>query len=85
MRYDVELNEDWDLVFSDGDISILSSENQESKLVLFANKGDFRQHPLIGAGFRSSRNAPFTKKMEREALIQLQNLGVQKIISLENL
>jgi hypothetical protein len=86
MRSDVELNEEWDLVFSEGDMSIEPSEKQEAKLVIFANRGDYRESPLAGAGFRSSRHAPYTGRIEREVKIQLDNIGLGSLkIEIKNL
>ena len=85
MRSDIELDADWDLVFSEGDFSLENSEAQEAKLGIFANKGDWRQFPLLGAGLRSSRHAPFNAILKREIQITLQKLNLQNIkISIEN-
>lgn len=47
--FDFAIGEDLDLAFEDGDLVVEESTAQHINFVLIANKGDFRQFPLLGA------------------------------------
>ena len=47
---DLLLDENDDILFKNGDIVIGISDNQNQKLILAANKGEYKQHPEVGVG-----------------------------------
>ncbi|WP_044203857.1 hypothetical protein [Flammeovirga sp. OC4] len=50
---DFILNDDNTLKVTKGDFTVEDSLNQEEKLILIANKGDFREFPDLGVGLGS--------------------------------
>ncbi|ANQ49621.1 hypothetical protein MY04_4804 [Flammeovirga sp. MY04] len=50
---DFILNEDETLKITKGDFTAEDSLNQEEKLILMANKGDYREFPDLGVGIGS--------------------------------
>lgn len=54
---DLLLNERNDLAFADGDFVAGESTQQHQQLLLISNKGDWREHPVIGVGlFRALKD-----------------------------
>ena len=74
---DVLLDTDNDLLFRDGDIVIAPSKEQHIKQILFSEKGDWKQFPIVGIGIKDYINSPLTRKvkttLEKEILLQLQS------------
>lgn len=47
---DFRTDSDGDLVFSDGDVFVGQSDSQHVEHILIADKGHYRQFPLLGVG-----------------------------------
>lgn len=50
MAKDILLDKDGDLLIEDGDFLIGDSEQQDVELVFLNQKGEFKEHPLLGFG-----------------------------------
>lgn len=50
MRKDLLLDDDFDLMIANGDLVVGSSVQQESALITFSHKGEWRAAPLVGFG-----------------------------------
>ena len=59
-------------IIFNGDFDVSDSEKQEIETICFSQKGDFREHPLCGAGLRESQNAPLNAEFKREIRLQLE-------------
>ena len=51
------LFEDNDLKFENGDLSIGDSDQQHIEDLLLANKGDYKQSPIVGIGIKKWINS----------------------------
>jgi hypothetical protein len=76
------LFDDNDVIVKDGDFFISDSDQQHIKHILIADKGQFRQWPLIGVGIRRQSNGS-TNKQDLKQLIRVQlrsdNFTVKKL------
>jgi len=53
MMVDFEIDETGDIQFKNGDILITGDATlQNQKLIILAQKGDFKEYPLVGVGAR---------------------------------
>lgn len=50
---DILLDDDFDLVFADGDLVIGEATLQHQKILLLTEKGEIREFPTHGVGLRS--------------------------------
>lgn len=46
---DILLDNDGDLAFKNGDLDVGYSDNQNQKLILTSNQGEYKEYPAIGA------------------------------------
>jgi len=53
---DILIGNDIDLILSGGDLCVGDSTLQNQYLILAAQKGEFKEHPLFGAGIADSVN-----------------------------
>ncbi len=70
-RTDILLDENNDLLEKDGDFVIGDSNDQNVKLLLLANPGEFKQYPLIGFGIRQMHNGKLTAEAKRNINLTL--------------
>lgn len=70
-----------DLAFENGDLVIGRSDEQHQELILIATKGDFKQHPEVGADVASFLNDDNVEEMLNEVRRQFTNDGM-KVVSL---
>lgn len=65
-----------DEIFKDGDFNIGHSDEQHIEHILLAQKGDYKQHPLLGVGIIDYLNGPRTLKerlkIEKQIKVQLE-------------
>jgi hypothetical protein len=80
LRYDILMtleNKKFDLDVKDGDFVIGVSDLQHIANILEAEKGQFRQTPLVGVGVLKMINGPISGAEKRDIKMQLQGDGYQ--------
>lgn len=84
MNIDILLNDDNELIFSDGDFVVGPSDSQHIANLLEAFPGNYKQHPLIGVGIGKMLNGSDVL-IKGEVKKQLGNVGYKvKSINLIN-
>ena len=68
---DIITDTDFDLSIVNGDISVLESDSQHIDHIITADKGHFRQFPLVGVGIVNFLNSS-TEEQEIRQVIKLQ-------------
>lgn len=67
---------DGDLVIENGDFLVAESDGQHIEHILRADRGQFRQSPLVGVGLQKQDNAsPNRQKLKQEIKLQLRADG----------
>lgn len=66
--------DDFDLVFAGGDFEVIESTEQALQFLTLANKGDFRESPLLGIGIVHYLNSKTTNvaALRREIQVNLE-------------
>lgn len=65
-----------DLEFVNGDIRINESDSQHVEHIMIADKGQFRQFPLIGVGIKRQLNGSFNpQEVKQNIKLQLESDG----------
>jgi hypothetical protein len=73
---DIIVDQTGDLEILNGDIFVNESDSQHLEFIVTADKGQFRQFPLIGVGIRRFSNGPFDAQAIRQAIkLQLESDG----------
>lgn len=73
---DLKTDENNDLIILNGDFKIDDSDSQHVEHILIADKGQFRQFPLIGMGIGRSLNGSINSQSLRQQIkIQLESDG----------
>jgi hypothetical protein len=73
---DLITDADGDLVFINGDVKIDESDTQHVEHILIADKGQFRQFPLIGVGILRFQNGSINKQALKQSVkLQLESDG----------
>lgn len=74
MRKDLTLGtETGDLVFTNGDLAIGDSDEQNAQLILDAEKGEYKEHPQVGVGLHKYlKSTGREREMRREIAVQLE-------------
>jgi hypothetical protein len=73
---DLITDADGDLIFLNGDIKIDESDTQHVEHILIADKGQFRQFPLIGVGIARYYNGSINKQeLKQSVKLQLESDG----------
>ena len=67
----------FDLDIKDGDFNIGVSDLQHVAHILEAEKGQYRQSPLVGVGVLKMLNGPISGAEKRDIKMQLQGDGYQ--------
>ncbi len=79
---DFLLDSDQDLQIVDGDILIGASDQQHVEYIMKADRGHFRQYPLIGVGIERNINGPVNVqeiKQRIERQLESDNYNVRKV------
>jgi len=83
MANDILIDSNGDLKIANGDFVVGNSSEQNVEQVLLANKGEWKQWPLIGVGITKLLNAPITrsvkKRIEKNIILQLKYDGAKNI------
>ncbi len=70
------LLENNDLKITGGDLAIGYSDEQHIEQITVANKGDYKQYPVVGVAITKMLNAPISykvkRKIEKQIAVQLQ-------------
>jgi hypothetical protein len=75
MRFiDFVLDAFFDLKIENGDIAVANSNQQDIELILMLEKGELKQHPLLGVGLTKYLKSPKnnTSQLEREVRVNLE-------------
>jgi len=73
---DIIVDQTGDLEILNGDIFVNESDSQHLEFIVTADKGQFRQFPLIGVGIRRFSSGPFDAQAIRQAIkLQLESDG----------
>lgn len=76
------LFDDNDVIVKDGDFFFADSDQQHIKHIMIADKGQFRQWPLIGVGIRRQMNGSINKTdLKQNIRVQLRsdNFTVKRV------
>lgn len=65
---DIITDENGDIEIINGDINVDLSDSQHIDFIVTADKGQFRQFPLVGVGLRRYINGPFNAQEIRQAI-----------------
>lgn len=80
---DIILDNNNELLISNGDIVVDDGTQQHIALLLLSNQGDFKQHPLTGIGIMKYLNSPLNAtikaKLYRDINIQFEDNGLKDI------
>lgn len=73
MTQDISLDQDGDLLISNGDFDLNESDNVHIEHILIANKGHYFEHPLLGVGLvdeiHGSKSSQELKQTIRRQLV----------------
>lgn len=73
---DIITDSDFDLEIINGDLAVLESDAQHIDHIITADKGHFRQFPLVGVGIEKFLNHSTTEQEIRQAIkLQLEADG----------
>ena len=73
---DIIVDQTGDLEILNGDIFVNESDSQHLEFIITADKGQFRQFPLIGVGIRRFSSGTFDAQAIRQAIkLQLESDG----------
>jgi hypothetical protein len=67
---DILLDENYEILFENGDFKVGDSEGQHIKLLLDTFKGDWTQNPTTGIGLIRWKNGRMDARFERECQLQ---------------
>lgn len=83
---DIITGSDFDLVIENGDLKFDESDSQHVEHIITADKGHFRQYPLIGVGIRRMSNGDFNiQEVKQSIKLQLESDGYNvRNISVKN-
>lgn len=76
MPKDFLLDEDFDLQIAGGDLVVDESTYQHQKILLFADKGQFKQNPTIGVGSRRYLETSKPDELAREIRLEFYGDGM---------
>lgn len=79
-NWDILLDENNEILITNGDLVISDASQQHVELLLLSNKGDFKQFPLTGIGLMRYLNAPLNNELKtqlyRDIKLQLDDNGL---------
>jgi myo-inositol-hexaphosphate 3-phosphohydrolase len=76
MTSDILLGSDFDLSFFEGDFSVGQDLEQRIYCIVNADKGHYKQYPLLGANIIAQLNGVFGQTELREIQLNLQADGI---------
>ena len=73
---DIITDEDGNIEILNGDFKVLESDSQHIEHILVADRGQFRQFPLVGVGLLRQLNGTKSQQVLRQAIkLQLESDG----------
>jgi len=72
---DIILDENYDLIFENGDYKIDDATYQQVQLILLSSKGWWKQTPQLGAGLQEQFNGELDREFLQKARLNLQADG----------
>ena len=74
---DIITDETGDLLILNGDLKVDKSDSQHVEHIVFADKGQFRQFPLIGVGIMKTIHGSINpQKVKQQIKLQLESDGL---------
>lgn len=77
MPKDILLDVDLDLSIENGDFVIGESTNQQQKIMLLADKNEFKENPTVGVGIETYLDDESPADMHREIRLQFSKDGMK--------
>ena len=75
---DLQLDENGDLLIVDGDFVIGDSKQQDVETLITANKGEFKEFPLVGFGAINYIKSNVSEvEFKRDLKVQLEYIGFE--------
>lgn len=65
------------LLFREGDFLISDTTEQEMRLVLSSTKGNWKQHPLLGAELYRAIHLPYRTNLKSKISKELEKIGLK--------
>jgi hypothetical protein len=85
MPNDILLDENFELQISSGDLSVGESTYQHQKILIFADKGQFKSSPKIGVGSRRYLETSKPDELAREIRLEFYGDGMDvKTLKIED-
>ena len=78
------LTDTLDLQVKNGTLQLGETREQEALLILSTEKGEWKEHPFLGAGLIHYLHSGQTEAMLREVKVQLRSAGLEGTASIEN-
>jgi hypothetical protein len=73
---DIITDENGDLIILNGDFKVNESDSQHVEHIVIADKGQFRQFPLIGVGIKKTINGSVNpQRVKQQIKLQLESDG----------
>lgn len=69
---DILLDEQYDLIFTKGDITLEDSQNQSVELLLYSKQGEFKEYPEAGCNLGKANHGAIDRFLERNIRVQLE-------------
>lgn len=66
-----------DLEVADGGMAVGETQSQEAALVLMTQKGEWKEHPLVGVGLADAVGDEDTRYWKREITEQMARIGIK--------
>ncbi|WP_234111687.1 hypothetical protein [Chryseobacterium sp. R2A-55] len=83
MPNDIILDENFDLQIANGDLVVGESTYQHQRILIFAEKGEFKQYPKVGVGSKhyleSERPDNFAREIRQQFIADGMNVKQIKI------
>lgn len=76
MPQDILLDENFDLQIANGDLVVGESTYQHQKILIFADKGQFKANPTIGVGSRRYLETSKPDELAREIRLEFYGDGM---------
>lgn len=74
---DLQLDQEGDLLFENGDFSISDSEAQHIELILQSSQGQWKESPEMGANLHKAQSGVIDRFLNRDIRVQLEADGVE--------
>jgi hypothetical protein len=79
--YDIEVDEEGDLLFRNGDFNTAVANDEHVKAILYSEEGDWKQFPNLGIGIQKYLNGELPNNITStiKSQLQLDNFAVDSI------